>query len=92
MIETEKYGIYHAANVDYFSWHQFAKEIFEVLNMDVIVNPVSTEEYKKLVPGQTERPKNSRLSFKSLDDNCFKKLPNHMDALKRYLKELNIYE
>lgn len=88
MIETEKYGIYHAANQDYLSWYELAKEIFELTNKNVIIKPVSTEEYMKLVPGQTRRPKNSRLSFNSLDENGFKRLPNHLDALKRYLLEI----
>ena len=88
MIETEKYGIYHAANQDYFPWSQFAQEIFEETSKNVKVHPVTTEEYMKLVPGQTERPKNSRLSFKSLDENGFNRLPNHIDALRRYLKEI----
>ncbi|MCQ2799775.1 MAG: dTDP-4-dehydrorhamnose reductase [Bacilli bacterium] len=89
MIETEKYGIYHAANQDYFSWCDFAREIFHEASKDVKVNGVTTEEYKAMVPGQTDRPKNSRLSFKSLDESGFKRLPNHLDALKRYLKESN---
>ena len=88
MIETEKYGIYHAANGGYFPWCDFAKEIFEVAGKNVNVHPVTTEEYKKLVPNQTDRPKNSRLSMKSLDEAGFERLPNHMDALKRYLKDI----
>lgn len=88
MIETEKYGIYHAANQDYFPWCDFAREIFKEANKKVKVNGVTTEEYKKMVPGQTNRPKNSRLSFKSLDEAGFERLPNHLDALKRYLKEI----
>lgn len=88
MIETEKYGIYHAANEGYFSWFDFAKEIFKETNKDVNVHPVTTEEYKKMVPGQTDRPKNSRLSMKSLDENGFNRLPDHLDALRRYLKEI----
>ena len=88
MIETEKYGIYHAANQDYFPWCDFAREIFKETNKNVKVYGVTTEEYKKNVPGQTDRPKNSRLSFKSLDEAGFERLPNHLDALKRYLKEI----
>ena len=89
MIETDKYGIYHAANEGYFPWCEFSKEIFKEAGRDVKVNEISTEEYKKLVPNQTERPKNSRLSMTSLDDSGFNRLPDHLDALKRYLKEIN---
>lgn len=88
MIETDKYGIYHATNEGYISWADFAKEIFALANKDVKVNYVTTEEYKKLVPNQTDRPLNSRLSKKSLDDAGFRRLPDWKDALERYLKEI----
>ena len=90
MIETEKYGIYHATNEGYISWYDFAVEIFRLTNKNVIVHPISTEEYTKLVPQQAIRPLNSRLSKNSLDNSKFKRLPEWHDALKRYLKELNI--
>lgn len=88
MVETEKYGIYHATNEGYISWADFAKEIFRLTHRDVLVHGVTTEQYLKMVPGQTVRPLNSRLSKKSLDDNGFERLPRWQDALKRYLKEL----
>ena len=88
MIETEKYGIYHASNEGYISWAQFAEEIFRLAHKDVKVHGVSTEEYFNLVPTQARRPLNSRLSKKSLDENGFKRLPDWHDALNRYLKEL----
>ena len=88
MIETEKYGIYHATNEGFISWADFAKEIFKLAGLDVKVNGVTTEEYLKMVPAQAIRPLNSRMSKKSLDDNGFNRLPTWQDALKRYLKEL----
>lgn len=88
MIETDKYGIYHATNEGYISWADFAKEIFKVAHRDVVVHGISTDDYFKLVPTQAKRPLNSRLSKKSLDDNGFKRLPDWHDALNRYLKEL----
>ncbi len=88
MIETTNYGIYHATNEGYISWADFAREIFKISQKNVIVNNVTTEEYKKLVPNQTGRPLNSRMSKDSLDKNGFNRLPDWKDALKRYLKEL----
>ena len=88
MIETEKYGVYHATNEGICSWAEFAKEIFALANMDVKVNPITTEEYFKNKPIQAKRPLNSRLSKKSLDEAGFNRLPTWQDALKRYIKEL----
>lgn len=88
MIETEKYGIYHATNEGYISWAEFAEEIFKQANKNVHVNYVTTLEYKRLVPQQADRPLNSRLCKKSLDNNGFNRLPDWKDALNRYLKEI----
>ena len=88
MIETDKYGIYHATNEGYISWAEFAEEIFKEAKKQVKVNHVTTEEYLKMVPQQAKRPLNSRMSKKSLDDAGFKRLPEWRDALSRYLKEL----
>lgn len=88
MIETDKYGIYHATNEGFVSWAEFAEEIFKLSNKNVKVNYVTTEEYKKLVPQQADRPLNSRMSKSSLDKAGFNRLPDWKDALKRYLKEI----
>lgn len=71
-----------------FSWCDFAKETFKEINKDIIVHQVSSEEYKKMVPNQADQPKNSRLSQRSLDEAGFNRLPDHLDALRRYLKEI----
>ncbi len=88
MIETEKYGIYHATNEGIISWYDFAVEIFKQSKISMNVHPITTEEYKKLMPKQADRPLNSRMSKRSLEMAGFRKLPNWKDALQRYLKEL----
>lgn len=90
MIETDKYGIYHATNEGMISWADFATEIMKQANLACKVNHVTTEEYKKLVPNQADRPLNSRMSKKSLDNAGFNRLPNWKDALSRYLHELEV--
>lgn len=88
MIETNKYGTYHATNEGTCSWYEFAKKIFELSNINMKVNPVSTKEYSEMVTQQAKRPTNSKMSKKSLDDAGFNRLPSWQDALERYLKEL----
>jgi len=85
MIATEKYGTYHATNEGYCSWYDFACEIFKQASVNIKVKSLSTEEY----PTRAIRPKNSRMSKKSLDDAGFKRLPSWQDAVKRFLSELN---
>lgn len=88
LVETEKYGIYHATNEGTCSWSEYARYIFKVANLNVKVNDVTTENYKKLVPAQADRPLNSRMNKDSLLINGFKLLPNWQDAVNRFLKEL----
>lgn len=84
MIETDRYGRYHATNEGLCSWHQFAVEIFRQAGMNVNVIPVSSDQY----PAKAKRPANSRMDKSKLDAAGFKRLPLWQDALGRYLKEL----
>ena len=93
MIETEKYGYYHATNEGgYISWYDFTKEIFrqaiEAGHKEyekVTVTPVTTEEYGV---SKAKRPFNSRLDKSKLTANGFHLLPTWQDAVKRYLAEI----
>ena len=94
MVETEKYGYYHATNEGgYISWFDFASEIFRQAALkwpeagydEVSVSPVTTEEYGL---SDAARPFNSRLDKSKLDAAGFKRLPVWQDALARYLDQL----
>ena len=82
MIETDKYGCYHATNEGFCSWYEFACEIFRQAGMNVKVNPVTSDEF----PAKAKRPHNSRMSKEKLSENGFERLPSWQDALKRYLE------
>ncbi len=84
VLASGKYGVYHAPNSGCCSWYEFAKQIFAIASMDVNVLPIQSSEY----PAPAARPKNSRLSLKSLDEAGFKRLPDYADALARYMEEL----
>ena len=88
MVETEKYGYYHATNEGgYISWYDFACEIFRQAGYDTKVNPVTTEEYGL---SKAARPFNSRLDKSKLREAGFTPLPTWQDALSRYLKEMEV--
>ena len=87
MIETEKYGYYHATNEGgYISWADFTEEIYRQAGMSTKVERVSTAEYEKIA-GKTvaKRPFNSRLDKAKLVETGFTPLPTWQDALSRYL-------
>ena len=86
MIETEKYGYYHATNEGgYISWYEFAREIFRQAGYTNTVVPVTTAEYGL---SKAARPFNSRLDKRKLVEAGFQPLPTWQDALARYLKEI----
>ena len=86
MIQTDKYGRYHATNEGLCSWYEFACEIFRAAGMDEVkVTPVPSSEYPA---SKAKRPMNSRISKEKLSDNGFERLPQWQDAVARYLKEI----
>lgn len=90
MIETEKYGYYHATNAEeapggYISWYDFTREIYRQVGLSTEVVPVTTAEYGL---SKAVRPFNSRLDKKKLVEAGFAPLPGWKDALHRYLLEI----
>lgn len=92
MVETEKYGYYHATNSEtevggYISWYDFCLEIFKQYGLETRVIPVTTEEYGL---SKAKRPFNSRLDKSKLIETGFKPLPDWKDAVRRYLLEAKL--
>lgn len=84
MVQTERYGVYHATNEGMCAWSEFAEAIFELAGRQVVVHPIPTSAY----PTRAVRPLNSRMSKERLRDNGFQELPEWKNALARYLKEI----
>ena len=88
MIETEKYGYYHATNEGcYISWYDFCVEFYKQYGLNTTVIPVTTAEYGL---SKAVRPFNSRLDKSKLVNNGFTPLPTWQDAVRRYLKEAQL--
>lgn len=81
MLETSKYGLYHATNEGYCSWYEFADTIFKLANINIDIRAINSNEYAS----RAKRPLNSKLSKDKLIEYGFKPLPNWEDALKDYL-------
>lgn len=81
MIETDKYGVYHATNEGYCTWYEFAKEIFRIADVDIKVNPINTSEY----PTKAIRPMNSKMNKNKLEKNSFYRLRNWKYSLLDYI-------
>ncbi len=88
MVETEKYGYYHATNEGgYISWYDFCCEFYKQYGLETQVIPVTTAEYGL---SKAARPFNSRLEKSKLVENGFTPLPDWRDAVARYLKEAEL--
>ena len=92
MIETEKYGYYHATNAEaepggYISWYDFCLEFYRQYGLKTKVIPVTTQEYGLSLAA---RPMNSRLDKSKLEKAGFKPLPVWKDAVARYLREADL--
>lgn len=88
MIETEKYGYYHATNEGgYISWYDFCCEFYRQYGLHTKVIPVTTAEYGQSVAA---RPFNSRLDKSKLVKNGFTPLPHWKDAVRHYLVEAEL--
>lgn len=88
MIQTEKYGIYHATNEGVCTWVEFAEEIFKIAGMDVKVNHITTAEY----PTRAKRPMNSRLSKVNLKNNRFKIFRIWQKATKEFIEQQETHQ
>lgn len=82
MVETEKYGVYHATNEGITNWAEFAAAIMKEANLSCRIRPIPSSDY----PTKAVRPLNSRMDKSSLDKAGFTRLPEWKDALRRYLK------
>ena len=82
LINTEYYGTYHGTNNGFCSWYEFAKKIFEIKNIDVKVNPITSDKF----PSNVNRPSYSVLDnfmLKLIDLDNFK---HWEEALEEYLR------
>lgn len=88
MIETEKYGYYHATNEGgYISWADLAEESYRAAGMNTKVVRVTTAEYGL---SKAARPENSRLDKAKLVEAGFTPLPDWKDAVRRYIAEAKL--
>jgi dTDP-4-dehydrorhamnose reductase len=85
LVQTEKYGVYHASNTGTCTWYEFAKAIFDEAGVQINVNPLTTEDFPRPAP----RPKYSVMDHLAIRANGFRDLRHWKDGLKDFIKELN---
>ena len=81
LLETERYGIYHATNSGSCSWYELAKGIFEEAGMKVELSPCTTADFPRPAP----RPAYSVLEHMGIRLNGFEDLRPWREGLKEFL-------
>ena len=84
LIETQRYGIYHAVNTGVATWYDFACKIFELAgNTKVKVAPVTTAQFVRPAP----RPVYSPLDASLLQQTVASPMRPWETALAEYIQE-----
>ncbi len=78
-------GVYHYSNEGVASWYDFAKAIFEISEIDCIVNPVLSDQF----PTPAKRPHFSVLNKSKICDNFGIEIPYWRDSLEKCIEKLN---
>lgn len=81
LIETGKFGLYHATNSGATTWHDLAGEIFRQAGIDVKLRPITTAEFG----ARAARPSYSVLNCQKLETAIGRSMPAWQDALSQYL-------
>ncbi|MDB9864879.1 dTDP-4-dehydrorhamnose reductase [Candidatus Thioglobus sp.] len=76
--------IYHYSNEGEISWHEFAKEIFKLAEIDCKVCPISTQQY----PTPAKRPRNTLMNKDKIAKVFNIKISNWKSSLNTYMTML----
>ncbi|MFD0587177.1 dTDP-4-dehydrorhamnose reductase [Paenibacillus sp. GCM10027627] len=82
LVQSNNYGLYHASNSGSCSWHEFAKAIFELSEIDAALVPCTTQQFVRPVL----RPRYSVLNHAAARNNGFAEFRHWREALADYLK------
>ena len=83
LIESGRYGVYHATNSGPTTWHEYAREIFRLAGTGTQVLPITSDQF----PTAATRPKNSVLDPFPLAEVIGRQMPTWQDALRQYLEQ-----
>jgi dTDP-4-dehydrorhamnose reductase len=83
LIQKNKSGIYHITNSGSCTWFQFACAIFDFLGMNVVCQPITTDQSQR----KATRPANSVMDCSKLKADTGIKMRHWREALYEYLSQ-----
>ena len=78
--------IYHYSNKGFCNWHDFAKEIINILGSNCVLNSIKTEDY----PTTAKRPRSTVMSTDKISQEFGLKINFWKDSLKFCMKNLSV--
>ena len=69
--------VYHYSNTGEISWYEFAKEIFELVDIQCSASPITTEQY----PTPAKRPKNTLMNKDKIAETFSVNIPDWKESL-----------
>lgn len=85
LLEAGEFGVFHLGSKGIISWYDFAKEIFALKQVDIIVNPVSSDSF----PTKAKRPSFSKLSTKKISTIPSVKILGWKESLRELISEID---
>ena len=82
--EDQATQIYHYSNEGEISWHDFAKEIFKIAEVNCKISPITTEQY----PTLAKRPRNTSMNKDKIIQVFDLKIGNWRESLKICIKNI----
>jgi dTDP-4-dehydrorhamnose reductase len=79
-------GIYHYSNEGIASWFDFAKAVFELRNMKVMLHPVLTEQF----PTPARRPRYTVLDKSKIRKTLGIEIPHWRDSLLKCISSMDL--
>ncbi|SMC21023.1 dTDP-4-dehydrorhamnose reductase [Clostridium acidisoli DSM 12555] len=86
LVDEKNYGLFHCTCKGVCSWYDFAVEIFKIKNINIKVNPCTSDEF----PTAAKRPKYSVLRNYMLELTTGDITRDWKESLREYLAELEI--
>lgn len=85
LLEVGELGVFHLGSKGIISWYDFAKEIFALKQIDIKVNPVSSDSF----PTKAKRPSFSKLSTKKISTIPSVKILGWNESLRELISEID---
>jgi len=86
LINTDFYGIYHCTCGGFCTWYEFAKEIFKLMNINIKLTPITSEQYYV----SFKRPKYTVLENAKLKSLNIDIMPPWKEALQKFILLRNV--